>query len=189
MAAAGFWMTMIFYGIGLFLLFGVSIFSLVSIAFVGLVYGAPWVPTRGRVARAMVQAAELTGEEVVVDLGCGNGVILFEALSTGKAKRIIGIDRNPLLIWQCRLIAWWKGYQDRSEFSCADVRTVSLPRADVVMLYLLPPLMQVVRPRLKAGFAPETKILSNSFVFSGVPVRQTVPDDHYPIHLYQAQDL
>lgn len=165
-----------------------SLFLLVSVPIAGLFYGAPWVRTRKKMIQGMIEAAKISEGEAVMDIGCGDGIILFEVLKRFPTARVIGIDCNPFLIWRCRLRAWMRGCGARATFLCVDLRTGTIPRADVVMLYLLPPLMEQLRPRLKTVLDPDARIVSNAFRFADVSPR-TLDDSDLPIHLYFTKDL
>lgn len=164
-----------------------SFFLLFSIPIAGLFYGAPWVRTRKKVIEGMITAAQIADGDVVMDVGCGDGVILFEVLKRFPSVRVIGIDCNPFLIWRCRLLACVKGVAKRATFLREDLRTGTMPKADVVMLYLLPPLMEQLRPRLKMVLDSRARIVSHAFRFWGAKVRQIDPD--VPVHLYSPKDL
>lgn len=188
MAVFGVWLIL---GIVGMLMLGTLLFSLfllVSVPIAGLFYGAPWVRTRKKMIQGMIEMAKISPGEVVMDIGCGDGIILFEVLKQFPATHVIGIDCNPLLIWRCRFRAWIGGYRMRATFLCVDLRTGTIPKADVVMLYLLPPLMEQLRPRLKMVLDPEARIVSNAFRFADVSPR-TLGDSDLPIHLYFTKDL
>ena len=165
-----------------------SFFLLFSIPIAGLFYGAPWVRTRKKIIQSMIDIAKITDGEVVMDVGCGDGTILFEVLKRFPSVRVIGIDCNPFLIWRCQLRAWLGGYGSRATFLREDLRTGIIPKADVVMLYLLPPLMERLRPRLKAVLDPTARIVSNAFTFAST-VSENAQVSTLPISLYFPKDL
>lgn len=79
---------------GIFLVIG-------STAFVG----APYVPSHGsQVRRAFTELRPLTTDDVIVDLGSGDGVVLRRAIKLG-AGQAIGYEINPLLVWLSRLLS------------------------------------------------------------------------------------
>lgn len=67
--------------------------------------GAPYVPSHARqVRRAFTDLRPLTPRDVVVDLGSGDGIVLRQAIDHG-AKRAIGYEINPLLVWISRIVS------------------------------------------------------------------------------------
>lgn len=71
---------------------------------VGVLFGAPFVPTRKRWIKEALDLAEVGKDDVVVDLGSGDGVVLREAIKRG-AERVVGYEINPLLVAWSRIMA------------------------------------------------------------------------------------
>ena len=69
---------------------------------VGIIGGAPFVPTRKVWIREALELAKISRNDVVLDLGSGDGAVLAEAVKTG-AKRAVGIELNPVLVLWSRL--------------------------------------------------------------------------------------
>ncbi|MDR2524525.1 MAG: hypothetical protein LBC95_03250 [Candidatus Nomurabacteria bacterium] len=70
-------------------------------------FGAPFVPTRRRWARAALDLAKIKPTDVVVDLGSGSGTILH--LAAEQSARAVGYELNPILCLWSRLATWRYG--------------------------------------------------------------------------------
>ena len=110
-----------------------------------------WVPTPIRVVRRMLELADIHPGDTVYDLGCGDGRILIAAALMYTA-RCVGIDIDGARLDEARRRA--APLLDRITFQRKNVLKTSLRRADVVIIYLLPPIIKKLMPtllRLKPG--------------------------------------
>lgn len=122
-----------------------------------------FVPTRDPVVEGMLNLAGVTKDDVVYDLGSGDGKIVIAAARRGA--RGVGIDINPERIKEANANAQAAGVTDRVRFILGDIFDTSVPIRDatVVTLYLLPSLNQKLRPRLWSELRPGTRVVSNAF--------------------------
>jgi SAM-dependent methyltransferase len=122
-----------------------------------------WVPTPFEVVEALTARSKPRSGELLVDLGSGEGRIpLYAALRYGI--RTWGIEYNPPMVEVARRAAAELGLTERVTFTQGDVFAVDFSRADIVTMYLLPSLLQKLKPRLLA-MRPGTRIASHSFTF------------------------
>jgi SAM-dependent methyltransferase len=123
-----------------------------------------FVATQDPVAEAMLKLASVTKDDVVYDLGSGDGKIVITAAQRFGARGV-GIDINPQRIEEANRNAETAGVSDRVTFILGDIFDPAIPISDatVVTLYLLPTLNQKLMPRLKQELAPGTRVVSNSF--------------------------
>lgn len=115
----------------------VFIILLVFLAIVGfgILFGAPFVPTRKIWIKDALDLAKIDGDDVVVDLGSGDGAVLIAAVKRG-ARRAIGYEVNPLLALWSRLRARLAGLNHcEIRVQMADFFHAKLP-ADVTVIYL-----------------------------------------------------
>jgi SAM-dependent methyltransferase len=123
---------------------------------------APYVPTSDNVVRAMLKLAGVTKNDIVYDLGCGDGrIIIFATKEYGA--RGIGIDLNPKRIEEARANARKAGIEARLKFEVNDLFAADIHSATVVTLYLLPDVNLRLRPKLLQDLKPGTRVVSNSF--------------------------
>lgn len=119
-----------------------------------------WMPTPQALVEAMLDMAKVTPQDLVMDLGSGDGVIVITAAKRGA--RAIGIEYNPDLVLLSRNVAAAQGVGERATFVQADLFTVDLSNATVVTMFLLPSINLKLRPAL-LELKPGTRIVSNTF--------------------------
>ena len=121
-----------------------------------------YVPTPQEVVEAMLQVANVTKNDIVYDLGCGDGRIPVTAAKKYGARGI-GIDIDPQRIKEANENVQKSGVADRVKIMNADLFTTDISEATVVTLYLLPSLNQKLMPKLKSELKPGTRIVSHAF--------------------------
>jgi SAM-dependent methyltransferase len=123
----------------------------------------PFVPTQTELVRSMLDVAKVGSNDIVYDLGCGDGRIVIAAVRYYGAKRGVCVDIDPTRIEEARHNADTAGVGDRISFENADLFTTDLREATVVTLYLLPLINERLRPKLFRELRPGTRVVSNSF--------------------------
>lgn len=126
--------------------------------------GGPYVPTPQAVVNAMLEVANVGSKDFVVDLGSGDGRIVLTAATKYKASGM-GVDIDPELVDLANASARKLGVADRVQFIRQDVFAADLSRTTVLTLYLLPGMMQSLRPKLLTDLKPGTRIVSHDFTF------------------------
>ncbi len=121
-----------------------------------------FVPTDTAKVREMLQAAQVNAEDLVYDLGCGDGRIVISAVKKYGARGVC-VDIDPVRIKESRSNADTAGVGSRIEFVQGDLFEQDLSRATVVTLYLLPSLNERLRPKLFKELRPGTRVVSNAF--------------------------
>jgi SAM-dependent methyltransferase len=131
-----------------------------------------YVPTPQVVVDKMLEVAKVTKDDVVYDLGCGDGRIVITAGKKLGAKGI-GFDLDPERVKEARANVESAGVGALTSIKWANVFSVSLEPASVVMLYLLPELNVRLIPQLEK-LRKGSRIVSHDFDMEGV-----TPDAHY----------
>ena len=123
-----------------------------------------WVPTQDDVVTAMLKLADVGKNDVVYDLGCGDGKIVIAAARQFGARGV-GIDIDPQRIKEANAAVKAAGVTDRVKIIEGNIFDPAIPIKDatVVTLYLLPSLNEKLRPRLQSELRPGTRVVSNSF--------------------------
>jgi cyclopropane fatty-acyl-phospholipid synthase-like methyltransferase len=121
-----------------------------------------YVPTPQPVVDAMLKAAKVTSQDIVYDLGSGDGRIPVTAARTYGA-RAIGIDIDPQRIKEANANAQSAKVTDKVKFLNQDLFTTDISEATVVTLYLLPSLNTKLLPKLNKELKPGTRVVSHSF--------------------------
>lgn len=144
----------------------------------------PYVPTSPAVIEAMMKVANVGPDDIVYDLGSGDGRIPIAAVLQNKAKQAVGIELNPNRVADAVANAQKMGVQDRVTFIEGDVFKVDFHAATVVTMYLLDNVNLRLRPRILDELAPGTRIVSHQFHMSSWAPDQTVFVNTVPIHFW-----
>ena len=128
------------------------------------VLDVPFVPTAMAVVDAMLDMAKVTKDDLVYDLGCGDGRIVIRAAERFGARGV-GVDLNPARIEEANAAAQKAGPQIRKlvRFEVGDVFAFDFSAATVVTMYLLPTVNLKLRPRILTELKPGTRIVSHDF--------------------------
>ena len=122
----------------------------------------PFVPTPPQVVDAMLDVANVTKDDVVYDLGSGDGRIVIAAAKK-YGVRGVGYDLDPERVKEARENARVAGVADRVKFEVQNVFTADFKEATVVTMYLLPAVNLKLKPRILAELRPGTRIVSHDF--------------------------
>ncbi|MBW4621462.1 MAG: class I SAM-dependent methyltransferase [Cyanosarcina radialis HA8281-LM2] len=123
----------------------------------------PYVPTPRAVVDRMLQLANVGKNDVVYDLGSGDGRIPIAAVQQYGVQRAVGVDINPERVREANQNAKEANVTDRVEFRQQDLFQTDLKEATVVTLYLLPAVNLRLRPKLLSELKPGTRIVSHAF--------------------------
>lgn len=121
-----------------------------------------YVPTPEEVVEAMLQVAKVTKNDIVYDLGTGDGRIPVTAAKKYGARGV-GIDIDPQRIKEANENVQKNGVGDRVRILQADLFEANISEATVVTLYLLPSLNLKLMPKLMKELKPGTRIVSHAF--------------------------
>lgn len=148
-----------------------------------------YVPTPQAVVDAMLKMGKVGKDDVVYDLGCGDGRIPVTAVKEFKAKRGIGVDLDPQRIKESNENAKRAGVEDKVEFRVADVlKLADLGDASVVTLYMGDDLNRQLRPLLIKALKPGSRIVSHRFLIGDWKPEKTeeltVNGVNFKLHLW-----
>jgi predicted O-methyltransferase YrrM len=122
----------------------------------------PYVPTPNEVVAQMLALAKVKGDDVLYDLGSGDGRIVITAAQK-FGTRGVGVDINPERIKDANENAQKAGVTDRVKFLQQDLLQTDISEATVITLYLLPDINLKLRPELFRQLKPGTRIVSHDF--------------------------
>jgi tRNA G37 N-methylase Trm5 len=122
----------------------------------------PYVPTPMRVAERMLQMARVGKNDIVYDLGCGDGRLVIMAAKKHGAHGV-GVDIDPARIQEARTNAKAAKVEQRVEFILGDLFQTDLSQATVVTLYLLPRINRQLRPQLWQQLKVGARVVSHGF--------------------------
>jgi cyclopropane fatty-acyl-phospholipid synthase-like methyltransferase len=132
-----------------------------------------YVPTPQQVVNEMLKVTKVTKDDVVYDLGSGDGRILITAAKTYGARGV-GYDIDPDRVREANENAVKAGVEKRVRFIQGDLFEADLKEATVVTLYLLQSLNMKLRPKLFAELKPGTRIVSHDFDMGDWKPEQTL---------------
>jgi len=119
-----------------------------------------WVPTSQVVVDTMLNLAKVTANDVVYDLGSGDGRTVITAAKRGARAK--GIEYNPDMVELSKQNAAKEGVTDRATFVKADLFETDFSEATVITMFLLPSINLKLRPKI-LDMKPGTRVASNSF--------------------------
>jgi precorrin-6B methylase 2 len=149
---------------------------------------APFNPTAQPAVHAALELAGIGQDDVVFDLGCGDGrFVTTAAVKTGC--RCVGIEYNSVYAERARAAAEAAGVSDLVEIRHGDACCADLSDATVVFVYLVPEGLKAVLPKLKEALAAGCRIVSYMFSLPGIePTRQTVYKRVAKISVYEHRE-
>jgi SAM-dependent methyltransferase len=130
-------------------------------------------PSEMEVVQAMLRLANVRPEDVVYDLGCGDGRIVIAAVRQANARGVC-VDIDPRRIAESRENARRAGVTDRIVFLNQDLLVTDVAPATVVTLFLSPQLNLTVRPKLLRELKPGARIVSHWHDMGDWTPQQTV---------------
>jgi SAM-dependent methyltransferase len=140
---------------------------------------APYVPTPPEVVARMLEIGEVGPDDVVYDLGCGDGRMVIAAAKT-RGARGVGIELDEALLAQCRAAAERDGVGKLVRFLRLDATKARLTEATVLTLYLLPESLETLKPVFERDLGPGVRIVSHDYRIPGwddlVVRTEVVPD-------------
>ncbi|PVH28139.1 SAM-dependent methyltransferase [Pararhodobacter oceanensis] len=122
----------------------------------------PFVPTDESAVEAMLSLAKVGPNDVLYDLGSGDGRILITA-ARDRDTRGIGIEVDPQRIADAMDEASWAGVECLVDFVEEDIFTADIREATVVTMYLLETVNLQLRPKLLDQLRPGTRVVSHAF--------------------------
>ncbi|PQJ33839.1 hypothetical protein BSZ35_03775 [Salinibacter sp. 10B] len=122
----------------------------------------PFVRTPQRIVNRMLSLANVSEDDVVYDLGSGDGRLPITAAQKYGARGV-GIEIKPDLVQRARERAKFANVDEKVEFRQGDLFEADISNATVVTLYLLPDVNTRLRPKLLEELEPGTRVVSHGF--------------------------
>lgn len=141
------------------------------------------IPLPKDTIRKMLRLAKVTKNDLVYDLGSGDGRICIITAKEFHAKAV-GIEKNRLLIWLSRWIIKKNKLHEKIKVIKGDIFKENFQNADVILIYLSHKLTQKLKPRfekLKRG----TRIVSASHPIVGWKLIKKIETGHFYSYLYK----
>jgi precorrin-6B methylase 2 len=129
-----------------------------------------WVPTSQALVNRMLDMAKVTANDVLYDLGSGDGRTVITAAKRGA--KATGVEYNPNMVALSKRNAQKESVGDRAQFVQGDIFETDFSKATVITLFLLPELNVKLRPKI-LDMKPGTRVVSNSFTMGEWQADQT----------------
>jgi SAM-dependent methyltransferase len=143
----------------------------------------PWVPTFDPVVLAMLSMAQVTENDLLLDLGAGDGRIAIAAAKPPFGARAVGVEYDAALAKRAACLARVEEVGDRVRIVQGDVFEVDFGQASVVTVYLLPQVNRCLRHRLLA-LDPGTRVVSHQYGLSDWKPERSVEVQGRDLHLW-----
>lgn len=142
-----------------------------------------FTPTRQVIGEAMLDLARTGPDDVVVDLGSGDGRLVILAAQQ-RGARGIGVEIQPSLVTLSRELAVEAGVADRVRFVEGDLREADLSSATVVVLYLSTTFTREITPKLRRELRPGARIVSQQFLLQDWAPERRVEIEGQSLYLW-----
>ena len=151
-----------------------------------------WVPTPKDIVKEMGKLAKIGKEDVVCDLGCGDGIMIITAVKEMGAKKGLGIEIDPKKVKEAKDNAEASGIKDKIEIREGNILQLDakdIGDVNVMMLYLGDEMNIRLRPMLWKALKPGTRIVSHRFIIGDWKSDKTVTvkgedGDEYTLHVW-----
>ena len=142
-----------------------------------------WIPTQPEFFEGLFEICPVGPEDVVYDLGSGDGRLLFAALEKGAGK-CVGIEIIADLVKKSNETAEKAGVADRIKFIAGDILDTDLSQATVVYFYMYSNASSALRPKFEKEFKPGTRLVVLSFPIPGWKPTRHIKKDGRNYYLY-----
>lgn len=149
-----------------------------------------YVPTPEDIVKQMVKLANVTKDDVIYELGCGDARILINSVKEGGAKKGVGIDLDPERVKESKENVKSAKLDDKIEIRQGDALKVDdLASASVVMIYMSDELGVLLGPMFQRTLKPGTRIVSHRFKLGDWKPDKSITvtgedGDEYELHLW-----
>jgi precorrin-6B methylase 2 len=134
----------------------------------------PYVPTPQTVVEKMLESARVGPEDVVYDLGAGDGRIVITAVKKFNAKKAVGVEKNEERVRMALENIKKEGVEGRATIIKGDFFDVDLSEATVVTMFLLANVNELLKPKLEKELRPGTRVVSHEFEIRGWKPKEVI---------------
>lgn len=149
------------------------------------------MPVPYGVGRKMLELAGVGPDDVLFDLGCGDGRLLLMAVRDFGARRAVGYEVSPFPYLKAllRAMLWKKARNGRIKIYRRDLFSVDLDQATVVVLYLTEKLLERLKIKLQKELKPGVRIVTARYPINGWREEEKDNSAQFPIWLYRNRNL
>ncbi len=146
--------------------------------------GSPYVPTKIKQVKLILEEARLKKNQVFLELGCGDGRLVRTAVKNYQVKGI-GVEINPLLLIWDRILSNFQ--KINVDFYHLDIIKERLPKADVIYIFLMPKLIEKITFKLTSQLNQGALIISHGFKIDGLTkyLKYKIDQNPFPTFFYK----
>jgi predicted RNA methylase len=141
---------------------------------------SPWWRTNGKTAKIMCRLAKIEKNDIIYDLGSGDGQALLTASRLGAKG--IGIEIDPFRVLISRLVFLLNGKSDKIQIVRKNFFDVDLAKATVIFAYLVPKTLAKLKPKFLKELRPGTRIVT--FVYK-IDLPLIAEDKKNEVYVYE----
>ena len=134
----------------------------------------PFVPTPQVVAEKMLEAANAGPDDIVYDLGAGNGIIVITAAKKFNVKKAVGIEKNEERVKLAIENVKKEGLENKVFIVKGDFFDVDISEATIVTMFLLANVNELLKPKLEKELKPGTRVVSHEFEIRGWKPKEVI---------------
>lgn len=142
---------------------------------------APWWRTNKKVARAMCRLAKISKKDIVYDLGCGDGTALSIAAKEFGVKGV-GVEIDPLRYLFSTIRFKINGLNKQVKIIKENFHNVNISQASIVFVYLVPRVLDKLKPKFLKELRPGTIIISYRYK---IDLSLLIYDEKNDVYLYK----
>ncbi|WP_238025886.1 protein-lysine N-methyltransferase [Metallosphaera javensis (ex Hofmann et al. 2022)] len=136
----------------------------------------------------MLEVAKVGPEDIVYDLGCGDGRIIIAAVKNFGAKKAVGVDLSDERLKEAEQNAIQNGVKDKIELRKNNFLDEDVSDATVVTLFLLTNANELLKPKFEKELKPGTRVVSHEFEMKGWKPKEVIKVEdgnmHHLVYLY-----
>jgi cyclopropane fatty-acyl-phospholipid synthase-like methyltransferase len=146
------------------LLYVLIVLAALTLAYLlGLMNGALYVPTDRKMVEDMLDIANVGVEDIVVDLGSGDGRLVIAAAKRGA--RAVGYEVNPALVWLSNREIRKAHLEEKARVHWKDFWRADLSPYSVVTVFGIGHIMKRLERKLERELKPGSRVVCNLFTF------------------------
>ena len=143
---------------------------------------SPWWRTSKKIARIQCALAKIGENDIVFDLGSGEGIALITAVKEFGAKKGVGIEIDPFRVLIAKLVIYITGLQHKIYIARGNFFNASVSEANVVIMYLIPRTLAKLKPKLLRELKPGTRVVT--FVYK-IDLPMIAKDELHEVYVYE----
>ena len=141
---------------------------------------SPWWRTSGKIAKIQCKLAKVGKNDIVYDLGCGDGTALITAAKLGAKG--VGVEIDLLRYWIAKVRFFTNRFSDRVSILRKNFFDVDVSEATVVIMYLVPKTLNRLKPKLLKELKPGARVVT--FVYK-IDLPLIASDEKHEVYVYE----